>query len=533
MPRRLPLALAALAGLFLLSSLPYLALAPAADDWKNLWLVQNVPPWRFLTDPLIAGYTFRFYFEPTWPLLYYVDTVAAPLLGNLGHHLVNAAGAVAIGIVLARMVAIGSGSTAAALGAASVFWLSSPVWFAVGFGPARNYVVATCFSLLATLPFWRAYFRGRPCSPRAVGLSALAYALAVGSKEATAALPLLLVFLDLRSGRSLPRAVVAMVPHAAALAGLLAWRVHLLGGIGGYWMEPEISVLNLVNLLPMLADMLWGSAWPLWLLVPLLALRPALAALLAAGYVATAAPFILAGDILAAPHYPLLAVRFLLVWALLVAVAAIAAGTTVTLGRVTTRGALIAFTVVALLALQFGQRPPLDAGLRRFLPPVDLPLASDDGIEIHSEHSKAIAYAHMTTGPDRPPLAAFQTPPSYQLARGLGFHDSAGLRPERIRDDWGEPELVPLEMHDSRIWADDHGRIHMRLAADLLHELYLTWVHDNGPTRWVVTMPIGRQVIDFPLTPSIRAIILARLSLETTRWEVFVWESPFFQETYP
>lgn len=531
------LGFAAIALAFVLSSLPYLALLPGDDDWKNLWLVQNIPFWRFLSEPLAAGYTFRFYFEPTWPLSYYPDLWLAPVLGTVGHHLVNVIAALGVAFVLTRLVAAAGGSPRVALGTAAIFLFSPPVWFAVGFGAARNYLIATFFALLALLPFWRAAFAGAPCRAFGIGASALFYALAVGSKESTASLPLLLFFLDLRSGRRPWRAVAHMLPHAAALGGLLLWRTHILGGFGGYWMEPSLTWSNLLDAVPMLADFLWGTRWLLVLFAPLLWIRRDLTLTFAVAYLSCFSPFVLAGDLTDGPEHPIPAVRFLLFWALSLAFAGPAASAAMTArGLHRTRVAVLVAVGALAVGIQWTQRGVLDAAFPRLLPTAPLAAETVDGgvgTEIVSGHSKSLIYAHQLGPADRAPLVAYQTPPSYQLARALGIVPPPGSIQRKIRPDWIAPELVPLELGRSRIWADASGHLRIRLDDGLEEGLSLTWIHENGPTRWVTTLPVGRREIDFPLTYSIRKIVLARLAPTTQRWEVFVWDSPYFRPAFP
>lgn len=521
--------------LFLWSCWPYLRQPPGADDWKNLWLVQNVPFWDFLWDPLAAGYTFRFFFEPTWPLTYYVDAPAAAVLGVAGHHVVNAISALAIAALLAHMVRIAGASGRVAVMAALIFLFSPPVWFAVGFGAARNYLVATTFALGALLPFWHAALTRRPCGRSAIVLSALLYGLAAGSKEATASLPLALFALDLMSGRSLLRAVANMLGHTAVLLALVCWRLHILGGLGGYWMEPTVHWDNLYTGVPMLGEFLWGAPWPWLLLVPWILMRRDVAAVFAVSYASSFAPFVFAGELDTGPHYPISAVRFLLFWAFAVGIVGAAAGRWVAAAR--TRGArhaVLVAMVVVLLSLQWQQRSVVDDALRRLLPREELPLAiGDEGLQVVTEHSKSLAYAHQSRRDARAWLGAYQTPPSLQITQALGFAAPAGVARRNIRAELPPLRLAALEIGASRIWVDDRGRFHIRLAESAGEDLSLTWIHENGPTRWVVTLPIGRRNIDFPLTHSIRAIILSRPAVPTERLEYFLWESPFFRSSYP
>jgi len=529
MARRTHVWFTAVAAVFVASCLPYLGLALGSDSWKNLWLVQNVPFWTFLSDPLAAGYVFRFYFEPVWTLLYYVDVAAEPWVGGIAYRLVNIFAAL---VIAAQIVAyVGPTARAGGIAAALLFLLSPPVWFCVGLPTARNYLVGTVFALLALWPFWRAHERRTPVSWVQALVSGLCYGLAVGSKEAMATLPVLLFFLDLRAGRRLPGAVATMLPHMVALALLLAWRWHILGSIGGYWMQTPVLPSNVVTVFPMLADFLWGAAWPVVALVIVAVFwrGGATATSVALGCFVAVAPFALAGDLVDGGYYPFASARLLLPWALIV----ILIGHVV--AKLSGRGAQVAVVLgIACLGLQWSQRSVTDVGLAMLLPADALPAAdAAEPFAIISSASMALAYEHQARPNPKPILAAYQSPPSYQLDRALGWKLPAGARTERIRADWIVPKLTPLALGDSQVWADASGHFHARLAAGVERDLTLSWIHENGATRWVATLPVGRRRIDLPLSYSVRAIVLSRVSLESDRWETFVWESPFFRPTYP
>ena len=66
-----------------------------------------------------------------------------------------------------------------------------------------------------------------------------------------------------------------------------------------------------------------------------------------------------------------------------------------------------------------------------------------------------------------------------------------------------------------------------------LGHLYLSWIQENDSTRWVVTLPLQRRRIDFPLNYSIREVMLTDIRPGEPAWPTRVWESPFFRSRYP
>lgn len=531
MPGRMLLAGAALAALFVATAVPFLGLPPGLDGWKNLWLVANVPASTFLTDPLAAAYAFQFYFEPLWTLLFGVDLALAPYLGSGAWHVVNVAAALAIAAQVARF----AGGGAAGAAAAVVFLVSAPAWFLVGMATARNYLVATALALAALGPFWRRHERGTPVRVGDAVVSAFFYAFAVAAKESVAALPALLFALDLQRRRSLVGSLAAVAPHAVALALLLAWRGHILGGLGGYWMQERVAPENLLLVFPLLAQLLWGAAWPA-AAVGLLAAAwhdRAVAARVAAGCLVAVVPFVLVGNFAPPELGAIAAVRLVLPWALL----------SVLLGRglaalAQRQRAAAGVLLVLLLGLQGLQRPLVYAGLVVAVPldPVADAAAQADGpAVVVTAASMAAAFEHQMRPATRPALAAYQSPTSYLLDRALGWQPPPGAAELRVDPTWRVPPLEPLDLGDSVIDVGPagHFRLQLRLPPGAKSDLFLTWIHENGPTRWVVTLPIGRSDITLPLSHSIRQIVLSRFATGSERWQVHVWDSPFFRPTFP
>lgn len=517
--------------LALATSLPYTTYWPDSDSWKNLWLIAHVAPWRYFSDPLAAGYVYHFYFEPLWTLLYHVDAALAPWLGLPGYHVVNLVGVAALAGLVWRFAVIAGATPGLATGAACVFLASPAVWIAVGLATARNYVVGGVFALLAVLPFWRACYGGFVVGRGAVAASALAYALAVASKEALAGVPLLVFVLAWWSSRRLGRAVAAVLPHALALALLLAWRWHILGGWGGYWMETPVRWSNLVVAPSVFAELLWSTPWPGLLVAAALLCRPGLLGMALVAHVAFTAPLVLAGDFTSGSFHPYGAVRLVVDGGIGLALAAAALAGPARRWRATLP--LAALAAAVLLGLQLRQAAVAERGLSIFTPGDRLP---DSGAMVAlSDHSMALAFEHQLRGPERAPLAAYQTPPTYQLDLALGFVAPPDATTLRLRDDFFAPATVPLDLGTSRIWVDDGGHMHLRLDPALLArgQLTLSWYHQNGATRWGVTLPVGRTRIDFPLSYSIRTLVLARIDLTASTWETYVWTSPHWRETWP
>lgn len=207
--------------------------------------------------PLMAGSAFAenaLFYRPIASLSYAVD-YAVWGTTPFGYHLTDLllhAGATLLVFLLVREVAGGearrasrirnaahSGDVAVASLAALLFGLH-PLTVEVVPTPARRQdVLATAFVLLSLLLFVRGVRDRR--RPLAVA-SAVAYLLALGSKETAAALPALAAIwyvadsfrrgVDLRA--FLARGVEAFLPLAVATVGYLAVRIAVLGGVGGY-----------------------------------------------------------------------------------------------------------------------------------------------------------------------------------------------------------------------------------------------------------------------------------------------------------
>lgn len=517
--------------LFVLSAWPFLTLPPTMDSYKVLWMVRELPWWSYLTDPLSAGYAFLFHFEPLWPLLHALDAAFVPVLGGAAHHLSNVLGVLFTVLVLMRLVADVSHAPWMPLLVAALFLFSAPAWFAVAFAPMSHFPVATAFALLSVRPAWRAFATDTKPGLGESLASAAFYGLAVASKEAVAGAPLLIAGLLFAADRQPRRSILFVVPHAAVLALLLTWRVYILGGLGGYPMEAQLQLGNVLYAAPTLAALLWGHAWILVPLVVLFCLRaPGLIPVAALGYVASLAAFVFAGPIDEAGFYPVSAARLLFTWGWLLLIASLAV---THLRHRNEQLAAIALAVV-LLALQWTQRGAIDTGIARLLPQENITLTPSEPTALLSSVSLAYTARHLLRPEPKATLDAYQTVPSLQLDLALGHQLPAEVRRQRFPKQLEIPQLSELDMNGIEMWVDERGRFHLRFPDELRGRLYLSWIQENDKARWVVTLlPLQRTAVDFPLNYSIRSVILSTLGAAGEPWPTHVWTSPFFRNPYP
>jgi hypothetical protein len=252
-------ALALLFVLFTVAHADLLELPPGVDSLGFYWMVAQLSPLALVTDPLSAGYTFVFYFEPVLVYLHYIALAAVPWSGNAGHHLAGLFGAFAAAGVMAHMVGKTSGERTLGLLAAALFLFSSVAIFDVAATIMVHYLYVALFSLLSLRPAWNEWTLGERVGIRGVLESAIWYGLAVGSKESAAGLPLLIGTLHLCAGAKPIVSATRLVPHALMLAGLVAWRVYILGGMGGYFNHDPFSPINLLLGVPALFTTVWAA----------------------------------------------------------------------------------------------------------------------------------------------------------------------------------------------------------------------------------------------------------------------------------
>lgn len=520
--RRLWLSSSALILLFVVSHAEMLRLPAGVDSLGFYWMVKNLPPSSLVTDPLSAGYGFLFYFEPVLVYLHYIDLLAVPWLGNAGHHVAALVGVFGAAVLLARMVAQASRDAGIGLLAAALFLFSVPTSFDVSFTPMVHYPFSVLFALLSLRPAWNEWLGGRRVRTAAAVESALWYGLAVASKESAAALPLLIGALRLAAGTSLMSCALQLTLHAFVLVAVLAWRIAILGGFGGYFTSEPVVPANLIAAGPALLEMVWGSAYVALPIAAWLLLRaPRSLALAAVAYVASVLPFILTTPLSGSVQ---VGGRLILTWALLLLLI---------VPELRRYGGKVRLAVVVvLLLLQTGRYDGVRAAAVAELPPdAAVPKASDGPETVVSTHALWYALEHQLRPEPKPDLHASFGERTPAVAQLLGFGEGAGKPPQQR----GELDLTGLEFG-----ADARGRFHLRAAAARLRSddptlpsrLYLALQYDNGKTHWMVAMPVGRTRVDFPLSYSIRAVILFEPSASEVL-PVHVWMSPFFRDPYP
>lgn len=510
-----------LAAIFVATCWPFLRMPMGVDTLGFYWMVKHLPAWSLVTDPLSAGYTFVFFFEPVLVYLHYVDLWTEPWLGAAAHHVGALVGALAAAAVLARMVYRASGNLGQAGGAVALFLFSAVTWFDVGYTPMVHYTFCTLFSLLALSPSWDERFGGAAGSGANLK-SALWYGLAVGAKESAAALPLVIFVMRWQSGRRPLQIVGSLVPHGVALALLVGWRHFILGGMGGYFYVEEVwGGQNLARSVWALAESLWnGHALVVASAAGLSALwlRTAAVPLALLAYLASILPFFLTAPL---PIDLFAGGRLILSWALLLLF--------LVPGRRSWGGSLLA---VALLIVQLQGWPRTAAGIWRQLPEAAAqPEAAEaDGVMV-SYSALWHALDHQLRAQPKSLFQAYITPTEVALAAALGEAPAGAAGDATI------PRVEPLDMSGIDISADERGRFHLRIADERFRRsgsppLYLALDYRNGTTRWLAAFGAARRRIDFPLNPSIRAVILFD-PRQGASWPVFEWKSPFFTDPFP
>ena len=221
-------------------ALPYLLIALlTAAAWANA--IGNAPVWddriHILDNPAVRESRWgEILARPTGD--YYRPAVFASFAigggGDPARFPAQVAGNIvlhtaAAWLLLAAVSMLGA-PRGAALAAALVFALHPVQTEAVTYVSGRTDLLAAMFSLAALLLQARArgWAGGRPRSGLALGAAAC-YALALGSKESSALLPLALLAGDRIFARR-PGGARALLPHALILAGYAAWRAHLGAG---------------------------------------------------------------------------------------------------------------------------------------------------------------------------------------------------------------------------------------------------------------------------------------------------------------
>lgn len=199
------------------------------------------------THPLMYGSDFvhiALFYRPIASLTYALD-YALWGLSSVGYQLTNLVlhGAVAV-LAAVAITEITDRPTAGLLGA--VLFVLHPLTVEVVPTAARRQdVLMSVFFLAAVALFIRSRKRN---SLRLLGVSLVAYALALGSKETAILLPaLVFVWVGIQRREAPPiaairEAVEAVVPFAVVSVGYLVVRVAVLGGLGGYEMDNPLTL---------------------------------------------------------------------------------------------------------------------------------------------------------------------------------------------------------------------------------------------------------------------------------------------------
>lgn len=525
--RRLWIYLVAVAAAFVVSSRPYLLAPPALDSAISLWLARELPWWATLVDSLVAGYGYVFLYEPAFTVMHLPDATLVRWLGAAGHHLLALLGLLGAAAALARLVLVVSRSAALGAAAAALFLLSSASWYQLADTAYRHYPYATWMGLLALAPAVRAWAIGTRPGLRESLLSAAAYGIGLACKESIAAVPLLVFTLLWVARRSLFGAGLFVVPHAVVLVLMVAWRVFILGGVGGYFLFPPALGTNLIDGVRVLFVVLWGSAWPaVALLACSLWLRPASAVLWVTAWITALAPFALGYGMLDTAYFaaklPLLLALFLLL------LGASLARARAPIGRIA-----IACVVLLLLVAQWRQRPLVATAIAAEAHAADFPASPwTEPIAFVSDHWVLYTYEHQLQAAPKAPMVGYRNEVDWSLDRALGNTLPEDAVLVNVPRDAASVSLAPLELDGLELGADARGRFHLRLPPDAGDGLRLAFVYRNGATRWVASFEVARTRADFPLNYSIERIVLFRPG-PGNRWPARVWWSPFFRNPYP
>lgn len=526
-------AAAAPAIVLLLSSRPFLRLPPRNDSQATLWLIAHASPLEWMTDPRIAAYQFVIFFEPGFAILHYPGLWLEPYFGNVAHHVAALAGAAWLGLVAALLVFDATRSLAASCATSALIVLSNPVWYCVADSIMVHYPYATAFALLALRPVWRGFWkvpsRDGPPDLASGAASALAFGAGLCFKESVAAVPALIAVLHFAAFRRPLAAGRFVVPHALVLAGFLAWRTHILGGAGGYFMMSGWAPANLITALPVLFYVVWGQAAVGLLLIGALAIaRPLALGMAVIAWAIGIAPFALASP-LTPDSFSAGRLLFPFVFAILLLGAATARRWPRQRGRMRWG---IAAAAVALLLLQAAQRPlALDTFTR--LPADPLPPGPlREPLAVVSQDWIGPAFRHQRQSEPRAPFVSYRTPVDRALDGALGNASAAGTRVVGSSGPSRAPALQPLPPGLGTVVFDDLGRAHLRLDESAVGRLWLALDYQNDTTRWLASHPVMRSRVDLPLARSIRRLVLFEPGPEPV-WPAQSWDAPAFVDPWP
>ncbi|RIL04849.1 MAG: hypothetical protein DCC71_12515 [Proteobacteria bacterium] len=523
-------AAAALGALFLVSARPFLGIPPRNDSRATLWLIEHASPLAWAFDPRVAAYQFVLFFEPGFALLHFPGLWLAPALGDPAHHVAALAGAACLGLVCALLVRDATRSLAASCAAAALVLFSTPVWYGVADSIVCHYPWATACALASLRAPWRGFWTDGPPPGLARSVaSALAFGAGLCFKESVAAAPALIVALHVAAFRRPLAAARFVAPHALVLAAFLAWRTHVLGGAGGYFMLPGWTPANWLTALPVLFYAVWGHAAVGLLPIAALALlRPLALALALVAWGIGIAPFGLAAP-LAPDAFSAARLLFPFAFTGLLLVAA-AARHPAYRRRAFRRAAAAA--AAALLALQLAQRPlVIDTYLRQPADPLP-PAPWSEPIVVVSDDWIGPTFRHQRQPAPKPPLVSYRTALDRALDEALGSAPPPGTRTYGVRERVPTPQLAPLPEEIATVSFDAWGRAHLALAERAVGRLWLAVDYANGATRFLAGHPLLREQVDLPLARSVRRLVLFEPRPDGA-WPARVWDAPAHLDPWP
>lgn len=208
---------------------------------------------RLFTEPLMAGTQFvdvaKFY-RPMAALSYGLDYFFWQL-DPFGFQLTNLLLHILVSVVAVMLLSSLAGNDYAVGWVGGILFATHPILMeSVPAIDRRHDLLATLFIALSLLAFVRTGVTRRGKKVLLV-LSVVSYALALMSKEIAVVLPLLilgyaLLHDDFRHGRKLTEAFRAAIPYAIITVLYIAWRVKVLGGMGGYTGRDPLDAMQTV-----------------------------------------------------------------------------------------------------------------------------------------------------------------------------------------------------------------------------------------------------------------------------------------------